>query len=146
MATTTYKTFLMIKGDTGDTWSKLIDIKSYPDLGGPPNMLPFTTLSDGMEMNLPGIKKGDAMEFECNHDKDDYAKIAAFEGVEKQFAVWMGGTESNGTVTPTGSEGKYLFKGIPSVYATGGGVDEVRGMTVTIARTTPITADSSTGT
>lgn len=36
MAISTYKTFLMKKGDTGDTWSKLIDIKEFPDLGGEP--------------------------------------------------------------------------------------------------------------
>ena len=39
MAISTYKVFLMKKADTGEQWSKLIDIKEFPDLGGEPEML-----------------------------------------------------------------------------------------------------------
>lgn len=56
-------------------------------------------------------------------------------------AVWFGGTESGGSVTPTGSDGKFSFKGQLSVYPTGGGVNEVVGMNITIAPTTVITLD-----
>ena len=35
MAISTYKVFLMKKGD-GSTYSKLVDIKDFPDLGGAP--------------------------------------------------------------------------------------------------------------
>lgn len=48
MAISTYKVFLMKKADTGEQWSKLIDIKEFPDLGGEPEMLETTTLSDNM--------------------------------------------------------------------------------------------------
>lgn len=34
MAISTYKTFLMYKASGGSTYSKLIDIKDFPDLGG----------------------------------------------------------------------------------------------------------------
>ena len=44
MAISTYKVFLMKKADTGEQWSKLIDIKEFPDLGGEPEMLETTTL------------------------------------------------------------------------------------------------------
>ena len=44
MAISTYKVFLMKK--TSETWSKLIDIKDFPDLGGSPELLETTTLSD----------------------------------------------------------------------------------------------------
>ena len=60
-------------------------------------------------------------------------------GTEKEFAVWLGGTVSGGTTTPTGSEGKFEFKGQLSVFVNGGGVNEVVGMTVSIAPSTPIT-------
>ena len=43
MAISTYKVFLMKKADTGEQWSKLIDIKEFPDLGGEPEMLETTT-------------------------------------------------------------------------------------------------------
>ena len=49
MAISTYKVFLMKKADDGEQWSKLIDIKEFPDLGGEPEMLETTTLSDNMQ-------------------------------------------------------------------------------------------------
>ena len=48
MATSSYKSFLMKKG-TGDTYEKLVDIKDYPDIGGSPETLETTTLSDSMQ-------------------------------------------------------------------------------------------------
>lgn len=44
---------------------------------------------------------------------------------------------------PTGSDGKFSFKGQLSVYPTGGGVNEVVGMNITIAPTSVITLDDS---
>ena len=41
---------------------------------------------------------------------------------------------------PTGSDGKFEFKGQLSVFPVGGGVNEVVDMTITIAPSTPITA------
>lgn len=137
MAISTYKSFLMVQNTS--TWEKLIDIKSYPDLGGSPELLETTTLSDSMTTNIMGIQSLDALEFECNYTKEDYTKLKEMEGTDKKFAVWLGGTESGGTVTPTGSDGKFEFSGQLSVYVNGGGVNEVRNMTVSIAASTPIT-------
>ena len=137
MAISTYKSFLMYKASS--TWEKLIDIKSFPDLGGAPELLETTTLSDGMTTNIMGIQSLDALEFECNYTKEDYTKLKAMEGAETEFAVWLGGSESAGVVTPTGSDGKFEFKGQLAVYVNGGGVNEVVNMTVSIAASTPIT-------
>ena len=137
MAISTYKSFLMVKN--ASTWEKLIDIKSYPDLGGSPELIETTTLSDSMTTNIMGIQSLDALEFECNYTLADYTKLKEMEGENKQFAVWLGGTEAGGTVTPDGSDGKFEFGGQLSVYVNGGGVNEVRNMTVSIAASTPIT-------
>ena len=139
MASSTYKTYLMHKSSTDTAYSKLVDIKDYPDLGGAPEMLETTTLSDGMQTYTAGIQSLDALTFSCNYTADDYAKVKALEGETRNFAVWFGGTESNGEVTPTGTDGKFEFSGTISVFVTGGGVNEVRGMTVTIAPSTVIT-------
>ena len=56
MAISTYKVFLMKKADSGEQWSKLIDIKEFPDLGGEPEMLETTTLSDNMQTYIAGIQ------------------------------------------------------------------------------------------
>ena len=142
MAISTYKIFLMSSTD-GSAYTKLIDIKSFPDLGGAPEMLETTTLSDAMQTYIPGIQSLDALEFEANYTKADFAKLKAMEGTEKQYAVWFGGTGEGETLTPTGSDGKFKFKGYLSVYPVGSGVNEVVNMNINIAPSTPITLDDA---
>lgn len=138
MAISTYKIFLMKKATADDTWEKLIDIKDFSDLGGPPEMLEATTLSDKMQTYIPGIQSLDALEFTANYTKDDFTKLKALEGVEHEYAVWFGGTDTGGTLTPTGTDGKFEFSGQLSAFPVGGGVNEVVDMTITIAPSTPI--------
>ena len=137
MAISTYKVFLMMKKDVA--YEKLVDIKDFPDLGGSPEMLETTTLSDKMQTYIPGIQNLDALEFTANYTKADFATLKARDGVEHDFAVWFGGTEEANILTPTGSDGKFEFKGQLSVYPVGGGVNEVVDMNITIAPSTPIT-------
>lgn len=138
MAISTYKIFLMKKGDSGSTYEKLIDIKEFPDLGGAPEMLETTTLSDNMQTYIPGIQSLDALEFTANYTKADFTKLKALEGQKIELAVWFGGTGEGASLTPTGSDGKFEFTGQLSVFPVGGGVNEVVDMTITIAPSTPI--------
>lgn len=137
MAISTYKVFLMKKD--ANAYGKLVDIKDFPDLGGSPEMLETTTLSDKMQTYIPGIQSLDALEFNANYTKEEFAKLKALEGQELDLAVWFGGNEANGTLTPTGDDGKFNFKGYVSVFVVGGGTNEVIGMTVAVAPSTPIT-------
>lgn len=137
MAISTYKVFLMKKD--AETYGKLVDIKDFSDLGGSPEMLETTTLSDKMQTYIPGIQSLDALEFNANYTKEDFAKLKALEGQELDLAVWFGGNEATGTLTPTGDDGKFNFKGYVSVFVVGGGTNEVIGMTVAVAPSTPIT-------
>lgn len=140
MAISSYKCFLMKKGTgTGATYSKLIDIKDFPDLGGAPEMLETTTLSDKAQTYIPGIQSNEAMEFTANYTKADFDTLKALEGTEAEYAVWFGGTETGGVLTPDGSNGKFEFKGYLSVYPVGAGVNEVVDMQITIAPTTVLT-------
>lgn len=141
MAISTYKIFLMQKNV--EAWEKLIDIKEFPDLGGTPEMLETTTLSDKMQTYIPGIQSIDALEFTSNYTLEEYKKLKVLEGKDKEYAVWFGGTEAGDTVTPTGSDGKFKFNGQLSVFPVGGGVNEVVDMTITIAPSTPISMDES---
>ena len=143
MAISTYKILLMQKN--ASAWEKVVDIKEFPDLGGTPEMLETTTLSDKMQTYIPGIQSLDALEFTSNYTLAEYKKLKALEGEDKEYAVWFGGTEAGDTVTPTGSDGKFKFNGQLSVFPVGGGVNEVVDMTITIAPSTPITMDESTG-
>ena len=77
MAISTYKVFLMKKADTGEQWSKLIDIKEFPDLGGEPEMLETTTLSDNMQTYIAGIQSLDGLSFTANYTLADFQTLKA---------------------------------------------------------------------
>ena len=138
MAISTYKVFLMHKAAAAEAYTKLIDIKEFPDLGGEPEMLETTTLSDKMQTYIAGIQSLEGLSFTSNYDKADFSKLKALEGKKEQYAVWFGGTEAGGVVTPDGSNGKFSFDGELSVYPVGGGVNEVVDMNITIAPSTVI--------
>ena len=129
MAMSTYGITLMHKG-TGSTYDKLIDIKDFPDLGGAPEMLETTTLSDSMQTYIEGIQSSDALEFTANYTKEDYTKCNALKGKKESYAVYFG---------EEGVNGKFEFDGYLSARVNGGGVNEVVGMTISIAPATPIT-------
>lgn len=139
MAISTYKVFLMKKGTEPDTYEKLVDIKEFPDLGGEPEMLETTTLSDNMQTYIAGIQSLDGLSFTANYDMTDFQKLKTLEGQTNSYAVWFGGQESDGVVIPDGSNGKFEFDGQLSVYPVGGGVNEVVDMNISIAPSTPIT-------
>lgn len=139
MAISTYKIFLMKKGSTGSTYEKLVDIKDFPDLGGEPEMLETTTLSDNMQTYIAGIQSLESLAFTANYDVTKFAELKALEGKDTDFAVYFGATGNPGSLTPDGSQGKFLFRGQLSVYPVGAGVNEVVDMSITIAPSTPIT-------
>lgn len=142
MATSSYKTFLMHKS-SGGQYEKLVDIKSYPDLGGEPEQLDTTTLSDNMTTSIAGIQSLESMQFDANYDKAKYAELKALEGKEEDYAVWYGGTGEGESLTPTGEDGKFSFKGQLSVFVAGAGVNAVRDMRITILPSTVITFEEA---
>lgn len=137
MAINTYKTALMKKG-SGATYEKLIDIKNYPDLGSEPETLETTTLSDKAHTYIPGIDGQENLSFTANYTKEDYETLLALKGIEQDLGVWFGGTETAGIFTPTGSDGKFNFKGYVLAYPVGGDVNAVREMNVVITPSSPI--------
>lgn len=134
MAMSTYGITLRHKG-TGATYTKLVDIKDFPDLGGAPEMLETTTLSDSMQTYIEGIQSSEALEFTANYTKTDYETLLDLKGNEESFAVYFGDTGANGI---------FYFKGYLSVRVNGGGVNEVVGMTISIAPSTEITTTEPT--
>lgn len=132
----------MHKASAAAEYTKLVDIKSFPDLGGTPEMLETTTLSDPIQTFIKGIQTLDTsgLQFTCNYTKTDFTTLKALESdASHEYAVWFGATTSGTTDTPTGSDGKFEFAGGLSVYPQGGGVNEVVNMLVSIAPSTKIT-------
>ena len=139
MAISTFMTFLMVESETDPgEYEKLIDIKSFPNLGGTPELLETTTLSDYMTTNILGIQTLDALEFTTNYTKAERVRLEPYIGVDRNYSVWLGGTNVGGIVTPTGSEGKYNYSGAMSAFVVGAGVNAVVDMNITIAASKPI--------
>ena len=147
MAISTYKTFLMLGTDTGSgiTYENLVFVKSFPNLGGVPETLDTTTLADSARTFILGIQETESMTFDANYDLADFHKIKALEYTIQHFAVWLGADVVNEVATPTGVDGKFTFDGYITVTKTGGGVNEVQNMTITIAPTTVIKEEQGGG-
>lgn len=134
-ATSTYQSYLMKgNGSTPPVYSKVCDITEFPNLGGEPEMLDATTLSDPMRVFILGIQNTEGMNFTANYDPTVYNTLKGYTG-EQPYAVWFGADSSG----PKGDKGKFSFTGELSVYVNGAGVNAVRTMTITIAPTSAIT-------
>lgn len=128
----TYKTYLMYKATTAATqFTKLCDIKSFPDLGGEPERVDVTTLSDRVRKYVAGVQDLSSFSFNANYIAADYAKINALAGQQNEYAIWVGATtDASGVDTPTGENGQWSWTGDIMVYKTGGDVNAAQEMNI----------------
>ena len=134
-AQATMGTYLMYKATTAaTTYTKLLDIKNFPDLGGEPERVDVTTLSDRVRKYVMGVQDLSSFTFNCNYIAADYQKVTALTGKQTDFAIWIGDTynSADGTYTPTGSDGQWEFTGDVTAYKAGGDVNAAQDMTVVI--------------
>ena len=66
MAISTYGVTLKW-GASASAVTKEVDIKDFPDLGGAPEMLETTTLSDAIQTYILGIQSNSSMELSLIH-------------------------------------------------------------------------------
>jgi hypothetical protein len=123
MAISTYPVTLKASG------TKLCDIKDFPDLGGSPELIETTTLSDEAKTYIAGIQDQQALEFTANYTSVAYAAVNALT-TTTPFTLEFG---------TGGASGKFAFSGTASAYIVGAGVNEVVDMRIVIVPSTPIT-------
>ena len=114
-------------GTSPGVLEKKIDIKSFPDLGGAPELLETTTLSDAAQTFISGIQTLSAFEFTANYTKADFEVVAADAGKDLHYALEFG---------ENGSEGIFVWEGQHNVWVTGGEVNTVVEMIISIAPST----------
>lgn len=135
MAISSENTYLIYDGG-GDAaaWSKLIDIKEFPDMGSAPSTIDTTTLSQHMKTSIPGLVDPGALEFSANYTKADYTAVKALEGAVHKFGIQFG---------KTGEDGVFTFEGKLSCWVKGAGVEEAVDMGISIAPSTEIELDAT---
>lgn len=118
-------------GKTNPTLSKLCKIKSYPDLGAPPDTLETTDLEDESQTFVKGVQSQDNMEFTANYTPEAYAAVVATVSDEEgTYQLEMG---------DGGAQGIFTWTGTHSVHISGGDVNGIREMVVTVVPSSAIT-------
>ena len=118
-------------GTTNPTLTKLCAIKSYPDLGAAPDTIETTDLEDTSQTFVKGVQSQDNMEFTCNYTPEAYAAVVATVSDEEgTYQLEMG---------DSGAQGKFTWTGTHSVHISGGDVNAVREMVITVIPSSAIT-------
>lgn len=108
----------------------LIDIKEYPDLGGTPDLLETTTLTETKRhTNILGLQSATDLTFTANYTLANYQAVKALEGTQQKFRLELG---------ENGVDGIFEWEGEISVFPVGGGVNAIRDLSFTITESTPI--------
>lgn len=130
---TTSLTFLKIKG-TGDTYTDLVSVTTYPALNPPPETIDISDMSSNTRKYAPGMVDLSSFEFGFIYTKTAYDACAAKDGgTENTYQIWFG---------ETGEFGKFQFTGTQHTSIDAGDVGAARTATVTIYVTSPITVVS----
>ena len=134
----TYQTYLMVKKTSAGSYEKVCDITSFPDLVPPAERIDITSLSDAMRVYIKGIGDTSEMTFAANYTPANFQAVEDLEDQQLEYAVWFGASESGGTLTPDGHNGKFSWTGDISVGVTGGGVNEAVSMNIVCTPSTEI--------
>lgn len=130
MAVSTASTILSYSSAEG-TFTKLVDITNYPDLGATPSKLDTTDLTaKKFKTSILGLQEIPDLTFEANYDKEAYTLI---DGLTDTYTFKLEFGEG-------GVDGTFTWDGQVSVFTVGAGVDEVRKMSVTCSAETEIVA------
>lgn len=139
MAQSTYGVILSYWDASADggKFVKLIDIKDFPDLGGEPEMLQTTTLSDSSHTYIKGIQSMDALSFTANLEPSDYVnKVKKLDDGNMylfELAFGEGSKDEN-----KAHKIYFYWKGQITAWVNGAGVDEVVEITISITPSTEI--------
>ena len=132
-AYSTIGTVLKTSTTSSGAYTQLCKIKSYPDLGGTPEQIETTDLEDTFQTFVAGVQSMDTMEFTCNYNPTDYAAVVAAipaAGSDLYYQIEFGAA---------GAQGIFQWSGTHSVRVTGGDINAVREMVITITPSSAIT-------
>lgn len=133
MAVLSNVSYLYRKANGASVFNKVCDITSVPDLGGAPEQIDITTLSDRKQKNMNGIQSVSAHEFGAWYDSKVYDELQAIQEADYDktsaseldtYQLWIG---------DNGVGGKFEWQGKLSVYVGGYESNAAIPMTITIS-------------
>ncbi len=134
MAVLTSNTILNFSTTKEGTYSKLVDITSYPDIGGEPEQIEVTDLSTTTyKQYINGLQDISSLTFEANYTKAGYDAVVALADTVTWFQLSFG---------DSGVDGIFQWSGKVSVYISGGAANEARKMSLTISSETEFTDET----
>jgi len=130
IAMLTNKTFLLHgTADEGGemTFTKFVDITKYPQLGGEPEQVEVTTLSDTKKRYISGLEDTQKMEFGANYTVAAYKKVYDLQiaGTVEKWRLAFGDEE--------GSDGLWEWEGRINAFISEGESGAARAFTFTIS-------------
>ena len=108
---------------TSSNFEKVGDIINFPDMGGAPETIDVTTLTDHRKRNINGVQDSKALEFEFNYTKALSTKLTGLEkkGEAEWYALVIGADASG---NHDGHNGVFTWQGGVSHYVESGKVND----------------------
>lgn len=117
----------------GSSYTDLVGLQEFPDLGGNKDSVEVTTFDDGAHVYRNGIENyGDSISFTFLHNTTQFTTMAAWTG-EMFWKLSITDGENDAIDTTA------TWKGEPSVQFNGKGINEALTDTLNITPTTAIT-------
>ena len=122
-AYSTIGTVLKTATSSSGSFTQLCKIKSFPDLGGAPENIETTDLQDTYQTFVQGVQSMDSLEFTANYNPTDYAAVTN--------AIPAAGSELYYKIE-FGTAGSMTWSGTHAVRISGGDVNSVIEMVITV--------------
>lgn len=128
----TIGTTLEYSTDGSSGWTELSKIKTFPELGGTPEQIETTDLTDEIQTFVLGVQQLDVMEFEANYSPAAFQKVKEQEGKDLHYRVKLG---------KEGALGSVKWQGQHSVRISEGEVNGAIGMIISCSASTVLDFD-----
>lgn len=107
----TIGTTLEYSVDGSTEWTELSKIKTFPELGGTPEQIETTDLTDEIQTFVLGVQQLDVMEFEANYSPAAFKKVQEQASKDLYYRIKLGKAGALGCVKWQGQHTARISEG-----------------------------------
>jgi hypothetical protein len=132
-ASATMHTYLLYNSGTkqAPAWKILVDIKDYPAMGGSPEQIETTTLSNEVSTFVTGVQSLSTFEFLANYTVAGYKAVKDLQDDAQAYSFALAFGKPNESTY--GGLGVFQWDGTVSVWVEGGSVNAAREMRISVS-------------